>query len=104
MKFEMVRLGSGSNIRRLARILGCKIVNLPIMYLGKLLGANDTDVKTWDSVVARFERRLARWKINLLSKSDCLTLIKRILANLPIYYMSLLSILKSFAKKLELFL
>lgn len=52
-------------------------------------------------MVDRFEKRLAGWKKGLLSKGDRLRLIKSTLDNLPIYYMSLLTILKSVVKKLE---
>lgn len=77
------------------------MVNLPMKCLGMPLGAKYKDVRTWEPIVARFEKRLAEWKRNLFSKSRWLTLIKSTLTYLPIYYMFLLSIPKSVAKKLE---
>lgn len=49
----------------------------------------------------RFEKRLAGWKRGLFLKGGRLTLIKSTLGNLSIYYVSLMVIPKSVAKKLE---
>lgn len=74
-QYELVRLGDGQDVNRLASILACKSVNLPIKYLGLLLGAKYKDVSTWDPVVARFEQCLVGWKRNVLSsKGDSLSL------------------------------
>lgn len=48
-----------------------------------------------------FEKRLAGWKRNFLSKGGKLSLMKSTLANLPIYYLSILTISASIAAKLE---
>lgn len=73
----------------MALVLGCKATNLPIMYLGLLFGAEYKDVKTWEPIIEMFDRWLARWKKNFLSKAGRLTLIKSTLVNLPIYYLSI---------------
>lgn len=54
-----MRLGDGNDATRLAIVLGCKKVELPIKYLGLSLDANYKDVGTWDPVIERFESRLA---------------------------------------------
>lgn len=79
------------------------MVNLPIKYLGMSLGAKFKDVRhgTWDIVVTIFERRLVGRKRSLLLKGGRLTLIKNTLSNLPIYWMSRISMSVSVAKKLE---
>lgn len=51
-------------------------------------------------MIEMFEKRLARWKIDFLSKGGRLTLIKSILTNLPIYFLSAVPILVKVAKKL----
>lgn len=48
-----------------------------------------------------FETRLVGWKRNFLSKSGRYTLIKNTFANLPVYYLTTLTILASIAKRLE---
>lgn len=58
-KLELVRLGSGDDVTRLAKVLGCKKVKLSIKYLGLPLGANSKDVRMWDLIITRFGRRLA---------------------------------------------
>ena len=71
----------------------CYNVNvLPSTYLGLPFGAKDNSVRMWESIVEKFERRLARWKSNLLSMGGRVTMIKFILACLPIYFMSLFRI------------
>lgn len=48
-----------------------------------------------------FERRLAGWKKNFLSKGGRYTLIRTTLMNLPIYFLSTITIPVKVAKKLE---
>lgn len=52
-KSKLVRLGNGDNTASLARVLGCKVVDLPIKHLRTPLGANYKNVRTHDPVVAR---------------------------------------------------
>lgn len=42
---EMVRLGSSDDVEGLARILGCRLVSLPIKYLGLSLGTKSEEVR-----------------------------------------------------------
>lgn len=48
-----------------------------------------------------FEKRLVSWKRNFLSKGGRFALIKGTLSNLPIYYLSIITISAKIAKKLE---
>lgn len=45
----------------------------------------------WNSVVDRIKKRLLGWKANYLYRGDRLIHIKVVLANIPIYFMSLLN-------------
>ncbi|GFZ09197.1 hypothetical protein Acr_20g0010050 [Actinidia rufa] len=53
------------------------------------------------AVMERFERRLASWRRQYLSKGGKVTLIKSTLSNMPTYFLSLLTIPKSIAVRLE---
>ncbi|XP_021888529.1 uncharacterized protein LOC110807660 [Carica papaya] len=101
LKSELARTGGEGDGSNYAKVLGCKLVMFPLKYLGVPLGAKFKDKCTWEPVIELFENRLARWKKNFLSKRGRLTLINSTLANLPIYYLSTLTIPKEIAKKLE---
>lgn len=66
-KSEFVGLGEADDKSYLVEALGCKKSNIPRKYLGLPLGAIYKDRRTWDPIFNRIERRLAGWKINLLS-------------------------------------
>lgn len=50
-KSELVRIGDRRDKKRLAEVLGCKLVKLPIKYLVVPLGSKDKDTKMWDLVI-----------------------------------------------------
>ena len=88
-------------LREWADKIRCNVNVLPSTYLGLPLGAKANSVKMWDSVVEKFERRLAGWKSNLLSMGGRVTMIKSVLACLPVYFMSLFQIPLSVKDKLD---
>ncbi|XP_015950345.1 uncharacterized protein LOC107475226 [Arachis duranensis] len=81
-------------------VLGCSKANLPIKYLGIPLGANPKRTKTWRPVINKIEERLSGWKGKLLSKAGKLVLIKAVINNLPMYYLSIFRMSVTVAKKL----
>lgn len=100
-KTEMVRFGDTSDENYLAGIMGCKAAELPIIYLSIPLDSKCKDSSTWELIIETFESRLAGWKRKFLSKGGRLTLLKCTLTNLPIYYLSTLTIPVKVAKRLE---
>ena len=74
---------------------------IPTTYLGIPLEAPYKFSKVWEGVEERFQKRLAWWKRQYLSKGRRQTLIKSTLSSLPIYYMSLFVIPKRVATRLE---
>ncbi|RVW40763.1 hypothetical protein CK203_080677 [Vitis vinifera] len=56
------------------------------------VGASFKYVTAWDGVEERFQKRLAMWKRQYISKEGRITLIRSTLASLPIYFMFMLSI------------
>lgn len=72
-----------------------------MLYLGLPLGSSFKSVAVWDSIVERFQKRLAGWKHQYIPKGGRLTFIKSMLSGLPTYFMSLFAIPVSVAKRLE---
>ncbi|RVW81802.1 hypothetical protein CK203_051613 [Vitis vinifera] len=57
----------------------------------------------WDGVEERMRKKLARWKSQYISKGGRITLIRSTLANMPIYFMSMLSMPRKVRLRLERF-
>ena len=75
-KSELILMGRVPNIEDLALELGCKVGGLSSCYLSLLLGGPPfKSVEVWDGVEERFQRRLAIWKRQHISKGGRLTLI-----------------------------
>ncbi|XP_028057321.1 uncharacterized protein LOC114261287 [Camellia sinensis] len=72
--------------------LNCAHQRLPFKYLGLPLGANPSRLSTWKPVLDKFKQKLSTWKRRLLSFAGRLTIIKSVMSNLPIYYLSLFKI------------
>lgn len=94
-------VGNVMNIDDLASFFRCKVAFFPTSYLGLALGAPSNSTAIWNPVIERFERRLAGWKRQILSKGGRLTLIRSTLSNLPTYYMSIFGIPSSVARRLD---
>ncbi|XP_059638933.1 uncharacterized protein LOC132281228 [Cornus florida] len=92
---ELVLGRAVEGIQDLANILGFGVGSFLISYLGLPLGAMSRRTSIWDPVVERFERRLAGWKQQYLSKEGKITLMKSTPSNLPNYFMSFFSTRKS---------
>ncbi|GMP91881.1 hypothetical protein CsSME_00042358 [Camellia sinensis var. sinensis] len=55
-KSELIPMGEVVRTPVLATILGCKVVPLPVSYLGLPLGASFKATGVWNGVVARVQR------------------------------------------------
>ncbi|GFZ13080.1 GATA transcription factor 15 [Actinidia rufa] len=97
------QVGDDSNLRNFFETLGCKCNSgsLPTSYLGLPLGSHFKSKDIWGAMVDRFEKRLVAWKRQYLSKGGKLTLIKSTLSCMPTYFLSLFTIPKSMASRLE---
>jgi len=83
-----------------ADILECKLVQLPITYLGVPLGANMRKAASWQPVITKIKQRLATWRANCLSRAGKLVLIKAVLNSLPIYFLSLFKMPRKVANEI----
>jgi hypothetical protein len=100
-KSELVPMGDVRNGSQLANILCCHIGYLPMMYLGLPLWASFKASMVWNPILEKVERRLAGWKKLYLSREGRLTLLKSTLSSLPTYYLSLFTIPKHVAARIE---
>ena len=58
-KSEMVPRGEIVDVHALAEILGCRVGELPMSYLGMSLGAFHNSPSIWNPILEKFERKLA---------------------------------------------
>jgi len=70
-------------------------------YLGMPLGTSYKTTFIWDPILERMEKKLSGWKRIYLSKGGRLTLLKSTLSSLSTYYLSLFTIPKAVAARLE---
>lgn len=52
--------------QELASLLGCKVVELPIMYLGVPLHWKKLQLNDWNKLVEKVEKHLQGWKSKLM--------------------------------------
>ncbi|KAL4383150.1 hypothetical protein GQ457_15G021490 [Hibiscus cannabinus] len=76
-------------IAQWASLLNCKSECFPSQYLGLPLGASRNSLQLWSPLIDKFKNKLAGWKAKLLSFAGRLTLVKSVLASLPVYFISL---------------
>ncbi|KAL6348571.1 hypothetical protein AAG906_016083 [Vitis piasezkii] len=100
-KSEVIPVGEVEEVNEMAVEIGCRVGQLPTIYLGLPLGAPNKATSVWDGVEEKVRTRLALWKRQYISKGGRITLIKSTLASMPLYQMSLFRMPKSVARRLE---
>ena len=78
-----------TQLASLANIFCCKAGSLPSFYVCFPLCVGVASKALRSLVIERMEKRLSLWKADYLSLGGRITLIKVVLANLPIYFMSM---------------
>lgn len=84
-----------------AIITGCSAATIPFKYLGIPVGSGMNRSSNWDDMIQKFQKRLATWKVRLLSIGGRLTLCKSVMGSLGVYYMSLFKMPELVNRKLE---
>jgi len=69
--------------------VGCEIEKWPLKYLGMPLGGNPNSTEFWNLVLEKVKKKLDGLKGGCLSRGGRLILIESVLANLPIYFLSI---------------
>ena len=100
-KSENVPVGEVNNLATLASILHCRVGSLPMKYLGMPLGTSFRTVSIWNPILEKMEKKLSRWKRLYLSKGGRLTLLRSTLSSFPTYFLSLFTIPKAVAARME---
>ena len=100
-KSEIVPAGEVNNLDALANILQCRVRSLPMKYLGMPLGTSFKTALIWNPILEKMEKKLSGWKCLYLSKDGRLMLLKSTLSSLPRYFLSLFTIPKFVATRLE---
>ncbi|KAJ9696052.1 hypothetical protein PVL29_008354 [Vitis rotundifolia] len=100
-KSEIIPVGEVEEVGEMAVELGCKVGQLPSSYLGLPLGVPNKASSVWDGVEERMRGNLALWKRQYISKGGRITLIKSMLASMPLYQLSLFRMPKIVARRLE---
>ena len=72
-----------------------------LKYLGMPLGTSFKTTSIWNLILEKMEKKLSGWKRFYLSKGGRLTLLKSTLSSLPTYFLSLFTIPKAVAARIE---
>ena len=100
-KSEIVLVGEVNNQDALANILQCGVGSLLMKYLGMPLGTSFKIASLWNPILEKTEKKLSGWKRLYLSKGGRLTLLKSTLSSLPTYFLSLFTVPKAVAVRME---
>lgn len=73
-------------MKNAATYLNCSLLSVPFSYLGIPMGANPRSSVTWDPIVKKCKRKLAKWKQKHLSFGGRVTLIKSAPNSIPNYF------------------
>ncbi|KAJ1702307.1 hypothetical protein LUZ63_002086 [Rhynchospora breviuscula] len=79
---------SSQQVGMVSSLLGFKISELPIDYLGLPLTMQKPDRACFQSILDKIEQRLSGWKSRLLSRAGRLVLASSVLSALPSYFMA----------------
>ncbi|GAU35285.1 hypothetical protein TSUD_274870 [Trifolium subterraneum] len=71
-----------------ASALGCRVGNIPFLYLGLPIGGDPRCLSFWEPVLSRVKKRLSGWKTRFLSYGGRLVLLKSVLTSLSVYALS----------------
>ncbi|XP_026378271.1 uncharacterized protein LOC113272681 [Papaver somniferum] len=69
-KGTIISIGANHKVQSTAEILKCRVESLPLKkYLGMSIGANSRCSAIWDSVIEKFQKKLAPWRRKFFTKA-----------------------------------
>lgn len=92
---------NGRKLARIQNLLGCKIKEFPFTYLGAPLYKGRCKEVYFERLIQIMCSKLEGWKANFLSFAGKITLIKSVLASIPIHTLSCLTVPKTVTRRME---
>lgn len=92
---------SGRQRGQIQQILGCHIKNFPFTYLGAPLHKGRSKAEYFERPLQIISNKLEGWKAKFMSFAGKITLIKSVLASIPIHTLSSMAVPKSVTQKIE---
>ncbi|XP_026434772.1 uncharacterized protein LOC113332450 [Papaver somniferum] len=100
-KSSLFGVAVDEEVENYAYMLGCKYASFPSIYLGLPLGDKVGGIQKWGNTLEINGKRITSWNGKTIARGGKLTLIKSILASLPIYYLSIFLAPCSITKKID---
>lgn len=92
---------TGQKLSRIQHLLGCQVKEFPFTYLGAPLYRGRCKEVYFERIFQIVTSKLEGWKAKILSFAGKITLIKSVLASIPIHTLSCSSVPKSVIRRLE---
>lgn len=90
-----------SSISHWASIIGCKVGEEKLIYLGAEIGVSPSSIRYWDPLVSKVQNRLLSWEADHLSIAGRLVLLKASIDSLLSYWFNLFKMPSVVLNKLE---
>lgn len=90
-----------ARITRIQRLTGCQAKQLPFKYLGAPIYNGRCRIQFFDETVEKFSSKIEGWHGRFLSFGGKITLLKAVLASLPIHVFSCMAIPKQIQRRIE---
>lgn len=83
------------------RLTGCMVKRLPFKYLGAPVHKGHCRIEYFSEIVDRFTARVEGWYSRFLSFGGKVTLIKSVIASLPLHVLSCMVVPRQILKRIE---
>ncbi|KAL7616380.1 hypothetical protein Lser_V15G02077 [Lactuca serriola] len=76
-----------NQVEEMVKVTGCAPGKLPFKYLGLPVAENTSRVRSWQGIIDRYKKKLASWKLKMLSIGGRSMLLSSVLGSLGLYFM-----------------
>ncbi|GKU91337.1 hypothetical protein SLEP1_g5224 [Rubroshorea leprosula] len=88
-------------VSKMSHFLNCNIGELPMKYLGMMIGMSTRRLKMWKGLIDKFKKKLSGWNNKYLSLGGRIVLINSVLTSLPVFLMSTYLLPKGVIKAID---